>query len=66
MERHEVPSVVVGGLGLRNFLVRLRLDGMDEVDELDSICPSAEAWDLVSVLTLDEEDGNVVSDYKVS
>lgn len=66
MERHEVPGIVVGGLGLGNLLVRFRFDGMDEVDELDGICLSAEYSDLFRVLTLDEEDGNVVSDYQVS
>jgi hypothetical protein len=43
VERHEVPSVVVSGLGLGDFLVRFRLDGMDEVDKLDGVCLSAES-----------------------
>jgi hypothetical protein len=39
----------VGGLRLGDLAVRLRLDGVDEIDELDSV--------------LDEEDGDVVADY---
>ena len=41
MERHEVPSVVVGSLGLGDLLARVGLDGMDKVDEFDGICLSA-------------------------
>jgi hypothetical protein len=47
MERHEVPGVVVGSLGLRDFLARVGLDGVDKVDELDGICLSAESWNLI-------------------
>ena len=48
VQRHEVPERVVGGLGLRDLPVRVRLCGVDHVRELDSV--------------LDEEDGNVVPD----
>jgi len=47
-ERDEVPEVVVGALRLREPAVRLLLDGVDEVGELDRV--------------LDEEDGDVVAD----
>lgn len=40
VQRHEVPGVVVSSLGLRNLVVRLGLDSVDEIDELDS-CISA-------------------------
>jgi hypothetical protein len=51
VERHEVPSIVVGGLSLRDLDVGFGLDGVDEVDKLDGV--------------LDEEDGDVVSDCLV-
>ena len=47
-ERDEVPEVVVGGLRLREVAVRLGLDGVDQVGELDRV--------------LDEEDRDVVAD----
>lgn len=56
----------MGSLGLGDLLARVGLDGMDKVDELDGIYLSAKFWDLLQKLTLDEEDGNVVSDYDVS
>jgi hypothetical protein len=34
---HKVPEVVVGCLGLRNLVVWLRLDSVNEIWELDSI-----------------------------
>ena len=46
------PSIIVRGLSLRDFIMRLRLEGVDEVRELDSI--------------LDKEDGDVVPHCKVS
>jgi len=66
MERHEVPGIVVGSLGLGDLLARVGLDRVDKVDELDGIYLSAKFWDLIQKLTLDEEDGNVVSDCRVS
>jgi hypothetical protein len=47
-ERHEVPEVVVRGLGLRERAVGLLLRRVDEVGELDRV--------------LDEEDRDVVAD----
>ena len=47
-QRHEVPEVVVRRLGLRELAVRLRLDRVDDVGELDRV--------------LDEEDRDVVAD----
>ena len=44
----EVPSGIVSGGGLRNFVVGARLDGVDKVGEADGI--------------LNEEDGDVVAD----
>jgi hypothetical protein len=38
VKRHEVPGIVVGSLSLGNLVMRLRLDGVDKVDELDGIC----------------------------
>jgi hypothetical protein len=37
VERHEVPGVVMSGLGLRDLDMRLGLDGVDKVDEFDGI-----------------------------
>jgi hypothetical protein len=42
----EVPGRVVSSCALRNFTIRLRLDRMDEIGELNGV--------------LNEEDGNVV------
>lgn len=42
---HPVPRIVVSGLRLRNFVVRLGLQGVDQVRELDRV--------------LNEEDGDV-------
>lgn len=50
LQRHEVPQGVVRRLRLRDLVVRLRLDRMNEVGELDAV--------------LDEEDGKVVA-YQV-
>ncbi len=36
-ERHEVPEVVVGGLGLRKGPVRRLLGGVDQIGELDGV-----------------------------
>ena len=47
IKRDEIPERVVGGCRLRNFVVRLRLDGVDEVGKLDRI--------------LNEEDRHVVT-----
>ena len=47
-QRDEVPEGVVRGGGLRDLVVRLRLDRVDEVRELDRV--------------LDEEDRDVVAD----
>ena len=47
-ERDEVPDVVVGGRRLREAAVRLLLEGVDHVGELDRV--------------LDEEDRDVVAD----
>ena len=44
----KVPKVVVGGLCLRNFVVRFGLAGVDHIGELESI--------------LDEENWNVIAD----
>ena len=66
MERHEVPGVVMGSLGLGDLFARVGLDRVDKVDEFDGIYLSAKFWDLIQKLTLDEEDGNVVSDCRVS
>jgi len=43
VEGHEVPSVVVGSLGLGDLLARVGLDGVDKVDELNGIYLSAES-----------------------
>jgi hypothetical protein len=43
----EVPEVVVGGLGLRDLIVRLGLARVNDIGKLEGV--------------LDEEDGNVVS-----
>lgn len=37
VKRHEVPSIVVSCLGLRNLIVRLGLDGMDDIRKLNRI-----------------------------
>jgi hypothetical protein len=66
VERHEVPGIIVGSLGLRDLLARVGLDGVDKVDEFDGIYLLAESWKLIQELTLNEEDGNIVSDYNVS
>jgi hypothetical protein len=47
MQILEVPEVVVCGLGLRYFVVRLWLAGVDDIWELNCV--------------LDEEDGNIVA-----
>jgi hypothetical protein len=47
MKVHEIPEVVMGGLRSRNLCVRLRLDGVNNVRELDTL--------------LDKEDGNIVA-----
>jgi len=49
LETNEVPKVVMSGLSLRNLVVRLRFDCMDDVRKLDGI--------------LYEKDWNVISDY---
>jgi hypothetical protein len=48
VEGHEIPGIVVGSLSLRDLDMRFGLDGVNQVDKLDSI--------------LDEEDGDIVSD----
>ena len=48
VERHEVPERVVRRLRLRDLAIRVRLDGVDDVGELDPV--------------LDEEDRHVVAD----
>lgn len=48
MKEAEVPKVVMGGLGRRDFLIRFWLTSVDEIWKLESI--------------LDEEDRNIVSD----
>lgn len=47
-EPNEVPEIVVGRLALRDLVMGLRLDGVDEVGKVDSV--------------LDEENGYVVAD----
>ena len=37
METDEVPEIIVRGLSLRDLIVRLRLHGVNDVWELDSI-----------------------------
>jgi len=66
MERHEVPGVVVGSLSLGDLFARVGLNSVDEVDEFDGICLLAGSLALLRELTLNEENGNVVSDYQVS
>lgn len=46
-ETHPVPRIVVSGLRLRNFVMRLGLEGVDKIGKLNRI--------------LDEEDGNIVT-----
>jgi hypothetical protein len=48
LETDVVPEVVVRALALRHLVVRLGLDGVNKVGELDRV--------------LDEEDGDVVAD----
>ncbi len=45
-EGDEVPKGVVGGGGLRNFIIGLRFEGMDQIWKLDRV--------------LNKKDGNVV------
>jgi len=35
MKVGEIPEIIVSSLGLRDLVVRLRLDGMDKIRELD-------------------------------
>jgi hypothetical protein len=46
-EGHEIVKGIVGGRGLRDFVVRLRLYGMDQVREFDRIL-NEENWDIVA------------------
>jgi hypothetical protein len=43
----EIPSTVVSSSSLRNLTVRLWLDSMDQIRELDGILDE-EDWDVVS------------------
>ena len=47
LEANEVPEVIMRRLPLRNLVVRLGLDSVDDVGEFDRV--------------LDEEDGNVIA-----
>ena len=62
VEGHEIPGIVVGSLCLGDLFARVGLHGVDEVDKLDGIYLSAESWNIIRRLTLNEEDGDVVSD----
>lgn len=52
----------MGSLGLGDLDLRIGLDSMDEVDELDGVYLSVQYSTPPRGLTLNEEDGNVVSD----
>lgn len=43
----EVPEIVVGGLGLRNFNIWFRLRGVDQIREFDGVL-NEENWNVVS------------------